>query len=87
MHESEGRRAGAGEGVRAPSVTETGISEISVYDGAGNETVVRTMTDADGHRSQGTGSSSAEAEADAERLLDKEGGGIGQGFGPVHHKT
>jgi len=77
-------RAGPGEGVRAPSVDETGVSEISVFDGAGNESVVRTTTDADGKRAQGTGSSSAEAAADADRLLDKEGGGIGEGFGPVH---
>ncbi len=77
-------RAGPGEGVRAPLATETGVSEISTFDGAGNETVVRTTTDADGHRAQGTGESSEAAAADAERLLKKEGGGIGEGFGPVH---
>jgi len=79
-------RAGPDEGVRAPAATETGVSEISVFDGAGNESVVRTTTDADGNRAQGTGSSSAEAAADAKRLLDKEGGGIGEAFGPVHHE-
>jgi len=76
-------RAGPGEGVRAPSATETGVSEISIFDGAGNESVVRTTTDADGNRAQGTGASSEEAAADAERLL-KDGGGIGEGFGPDH---
>jgi len=76
-------RAGPGEGSRAPLATETGVSEMSIFDGAGNETVVRTTTDAEGHRAQGTGDSSAEAAADAERLLD-EGGGVGEGFGPVH---
>jgi len=77
-------RAGPGEGVRAPLATETGVSEISIFDGAGNETVVRTTTDDSGHRAQGTGSTSADAAADADRLLDKEGGGVGEGFGPVH---
>ncbi|MDQ2826249.1 MAG: hypothetical protein M3Y04_04730 [Actinomycetota bacterium] len=76
-------RAGAGEGVRAPLATETGVSEISIFDGKGNETVVYTTTDADGNRAQGTGATSEEAAADAERLL-KDGGGIGKGFGPVH---
>jgi len=76
-------RAGAGEGSRAPMATETGVSEISIFDGAGNETVVRTTTDAEGHRAQGTGASSAEAAADAERLLD-DGGGVGEGFGSNH---
>lgn len=84
VQESEGHRAGPGEGARAPSADETGVSEISVYDGAGNESVVRTTTDADGRRAQGTGASSEDAAADADRLLDKEGGGIGEAFGPVH---
>jgi len=78
-------RAGPGEGVRAPLATETGVSEISVFDGKGNETVVRTTTDADGNRAQGTGGSSEEAAADAERLLG-EGGGVGEGFGPTHNE-
>ncbi len=79
-------RAGPGEGVRAPNNTETGVSEISVFDGAGNETVVRTMGDESGQRAQGTGPSSEAAEADAERLLKEGGQGIGEGFGPVHHE-
>jgi hypothetical protein len=78
-------RAGPDEGVRAPYATETGVSEISVFDGAGNESVVRTVGDAGG-RAQGTGATSAEAEADAERLLKDGGQGIGEGFGPVHHE-
>jgi hypothetical protein len=79
-------RAGPDEGVRAPLATETGVSEISVFDGAGNESVVRTTTDASGQRVQGTGDNSAEAEADAERLLKEGGQGVGEGFGPVHHE-
>jgi hypothetical protein len=78
-------RAGAGEGVRAPYAAETGVSEISVFDGAGNESVVRTAGGEGGQRVQGTGPSSAAAEADAERLL-KEGArqDIGEAMGPVH---
>lgn len=79
-------RAGPGEGVRAPSATETGVSEISVFDGAGNEQVVRTETDEHGHRVQGTGGSSAAAAADAEDLLDEGGQRIGEAFGPTHHE-
>ncbi len=81
-------RAGEGEGVRAPFATDTGVSEISVFDGAGNESVVRTTTDQSGKRVQGTGGTSADAAADAERLLsDDSGQNIGEGFGPVHEST
>jgi hypothetical protein len=79
-------RAGPGEGVRAPLATETGVSEISVFDGAGNEQVVRTQGDASGQRAQGTGNSSAEAAADAERLLKEGGQSVGEGFMPEGHE-
>lgn len=79
-------RAGPGEGVRAPYATETGVSEISIFDGAGNEEVVRTMTDEHGHRVQGTGATSADAQADAERLLKEGGQAVGEGFGSTHHE-
>lgn len=75
-------RAGPGEGVRAPMATETGVSEISVFDGAGNEQVVRTTGDATGQRAQGTGNSSAEADADAEKQLEEGGQSVGEGFMP-----
>lgn len=75
-------RAGAGEGVRAPYATETGVSEISVFDGAGNESVVRTVGGADGSRVQGTGPDSASAAAEAEELLKKGGQDVGEGMGP-----
>ncbi len=75
-------RAGEGEGVRAPFATETGVSEISVFDGKGNEQVVRTVSDAKGQRVQGTGNSSAEAAADAADLLKEGGQGVGEGFQP-----
>jgi hypothetical protein len=74
-------RAGPGEGVRAPLATETGVSEISVFDGAGNEQVVRTVG-ADGKRAQGTGNSSAEAAADAEKLLAEGNQRTGEAFSP-----
>ncbi len=75
-------RAGPGEGVRAPFATETGVSEISVFDGKGNEKVVRTMGDSSGQRAQGTGDSSAEAAADAEKMLKEGGQSVGEGFIP-----
>lgn len=80
-------RAGEGEGVRAPNNAEGGVSEISVFDGAGNETVVRTIGDESGRRAQGTGATSEEAQANAEKLLKKGGRqAVGDGFGPVHGK-
>ena len=76
-------RAGPGEGVRAPYAADTGVSEISVFDGKGNEKVVRTQGDASGQRAQGTGDSSAEAAADAQKLLEEGGQSVGEGFQPV----
>lgn len=79
-------RAGEGEGVRAPYATETGVSEISVFDGAGNESVVRTVGAEGGRRVQGTGPTSAAAAENAEELLEKGGRqDIGEAMGPVHH--
>lgn len=81
----EQHRAGAGEGVRAPYASETGVSEISVFDGAGNESVVRTVGGEDGSRVQGTGPTSAAAADNAQELLDKGGRqDIGEAMGPVH---
>jgi len=80
----EQHRAGPGEGVRAPFADETGVAEMSVFDGKGNESVVRVSTDADGNTAQGTGPSSEAAAADAESLLKKARRGLGDAFGPVH---
>ena len=81
----EQHRAGEGEGVRAPFATETGVSEISVFDGAGNESVVRTQGGEGGQRVQGTGPTSEAAAANAEKLLAKGGRqDIGEAMGPVH---
>jgi hypothetical protein len=81
----EQHRAGPGEGVRAPFASETGVAEISVFDGKGNESVVRHAADSSGQQAQGTGDSSAEAAADAERLLKEGGQGIGDAFSPGEH--
>ena len=81
----EQHRAGAGEGVRAPYLADGGdVAEMSVFDGAGNESVVRLSTDADGNSAQGTGPSSEAAADDAESLLKKARRGLGEAFGPVH---
>lgn len=80
----EQHRAGPGEGVRAPYAEEGGVAEMSVFDGKGNESVVRLTTDADGNTAQGTGPSSEAADDDAESLLKKARRGIGEAFGPVH---
>jgi hypothetical protein len=71
-------RAGSHEGYRAPSVDETGIAQQSIFDGAGNEIVVVTTTNADGRRKQGTGATLEEALADAEDTNEP----IGEGFYP-----
>ncbi len=80
----EQHRAGPGEGVRAPFAEETGVAEMSVFDGAGNESVVRLTTDEDGNTAQGTGPDSETAAEDADGLLKKVRRGLGDAFGPVH---
>ena len=81
----EQHRAGEGEGVRAPLLADGGdAAEISVFDGAGNESVVRMKTDEEGRTAQGTGPSSEAAEADADSLLKKARRAVGDAFGPVH---
>ena len=78
-------RAGEGEGVRAPLLADGGdAAEMSVFDGAGNESVVRLKTDAEGHTAQGTGPSSEAAAEDADSLLKKARRAVGDAFGPVH---
>lgn len=61
-----------GEGVEADTP-----AQMSVYDGAGNETVVAMADNEDGRRAQGTGATAEEALEDA-----KSGDSIlGSGFG------
>lgn len=72
-------RSADNEGYDAPRAKETGVAQHSVFDGAGNETVVVTTDNAEtGRRKQGTGANAAEAMADSQ---DPDGV-IGEGFGP-----
>jgi hypothetical protein len=71
-------RAPKGEGYDAPHVEETGIAQQSVFDGAGNETVVVTTTNDDGVRKQGTGATAEDALKDAHDTKEP----IGEGFYP-----
>ncbi len=67
--------APAGEGIEADSA-----SQMSVYDGAGNETVVAMADNEQGRRAQGTGATAEEALEDAttgDSIL-------GEGFGPAN---
>ena len=73
----EVHRAGPNEGNRAPHVEETGVAQHSIFDGAGNEVVVVTTTDADGKRKQGTGANAEEAMKSAHDPKQP----IGEGFG------
>ena len=55
-HETGGRRVPAGEGISAPSAAESGgHPQTSVFDGAGNESVVVLAEDRDGRVAEGTG--------------------------------
>src|SRR5437763_572245 len=78
--------ASAGRWSSASSTTrEAGAAEIAASEGAGNESVGRTMGDETGRRAQGTGPTSSAAEANAEELLEKGGReDIGEAMGPVH---
>jgi len=75
----DSNRAGEGEGVRAPLAQDgADHSEFSVFDGAGNESVVVVGTNDEGKVSQSTGKSSEEAQG----LLGKMKERLGEGFGP-----
>lgn len=70
-------RAPEGQGTRAPFKEDEGPIQNSIFDGAGNEVVVVTHTDAEGQRKQGTGTDAAEALADAQDKSEP----IGEEFG------
>ena len=65
--------AGDGEGIRSQSP-----NQMSVFDGAGRESVVVIGQDQGGRRKQGTGRSAAEAARDAQSTKEP----IGEGFYP-----
>ncbi|MDQ6615242.1 MAG: hypothetical protein M3083_10960 [Actinomycetota bacterium] len=74
----EKHRAGPGEGVRAPLVQDgADHAEFSIFDGAGNESVVVVGPDDEGRTSEGTGPTSAAAMKDAK----KPGNLLGEVFG------
>ena len=65
--DQEVKRAGEGEGVRAPLAAEgADHAEFSIFDGAGNEDVVVVTENKEGKRVEATGDSSAEALKKAE---------------------
>ncbi|MFN2608748.1 MAG: hypothetical protein ABR511_12805 [Acidimicrobiales bacterium] len=78
--DTDTHRAPEGEGVRAP-LAQHGADhpEFSVFDGAGNETVVAVTTNDDGKVVQSTGATSAEAMKAAGKQDER----LGKGFGPV----
>lgn len=66
-HQTAGRRAPAGEGVLSPSADETGgPPQTSVFDGAGNESVVVLAENKDGQMHEGTGATLEDALEDAQ---------------------
>lgn len=65
-HETAGRRAPAGEGVSAPFAEDSGgPPQMSVFDGAGNESVVTLGVNEDGRVAEGTGATLEDARKDA----------------------
>ena len=72
-------RAPEGQGNAAP--IEDGVIQQSIFDGAGNEVIVATTTNAEGVRKQGTGATAEEAIADAKDPEES----IGEGFDPQPH--
>jgi len=74
----ETRRAGPGEGIRAPFAQDTGgQAQTSVFDGKGNESVVVFGENEDGRPSQGTGQDLSSAEAEVASGDAHPGSGFG----------
>ncbi len=75
----DSNRAAEGEGVRAPLASDgADHSEFSVFDGAGNESVVVVDTNEEGKLVQSTGASSEEATKGINKLKER----LGDAFGP-----
>lgn len=72
-------RVPAGEGRDAPSAKDAGHAEYSIFDGAGNESVVVVTRDEDGNVREGTGPTSEAAMKNAKKLDQQ----LGDAFGPV----
>ena len=76
-------RAPQGEGGRAPYVRDGNEHpEMSIFDGAGNESVVILATDEDGVVREGTGPDRESALKDAQKGPK---GGLGKDFMPGKH--
>jgi len=81
LSDEDSNRAADGEGVRAPLAQDgADHAEFSVFDGAGNESVVAVTTNEDGKRVQATGASSEEALKSAGKQDDS----LGDAFGDSH---
>lgn len=64
--ETGGRRVPAGEGISSPPASETGgPPQTSIFDGAGNESVVTLGQDKDGRVAEGAGATLDDAMEDA----------------------
>jgi len=73
------RRAGPGEGIRAPFAQDTGgQAQSSVFDGKGNESVIVYGTNEEGRPAQGTGPDVASADAE---VADGDANDPGSDFG------
>ncbi|MGI9032810.1 MAG: hypothetical protein ACR2HY_03825 [Acidimicrobiales bacterium] len=80
VSDKDTHRAGPDEGVRAPLAKEgADHPEFSVFDGAGNETVVAVTANDEGKIVQSTGATSEEALKAAGNQDER----LGKGFGPV----
>lgn len=76
-----GHRVPEGQGVSAPLAAESGgPPQMSVFDGAGNESVVTLGVNEDGQVAEGTGADLDEAMKDA----TKGDSILGEGFNPKH---
>lgn len=76
-----GHRAPEGEGVSAPFAADSGgPPQMSVFDGAGNESVVTLGQNEDGRVAEGTGATLEDAMADAEKGDTL----LGDDFDPKH---
>lgn len=80
-HETAGRRAPDGEGVAAPFAKDSGgPPQMSVFDGAGNESVVVVGENEDGQVAEGTGATFDEALKDTQKGDSR----LGDAFNPKH---
>ncbi|HUQ62442.1 MAG TPA: hypothetical protein VM121_01655 [Acidimicrobiales bacterium] len=74
-------RSPEGQGNDAPFAKDSDHAEYSIFDGAGNESVVTVTRDENGNVREGTGATSEEALKNAKKLDQQ----LGDAFGPVKH--